>query len=66
MKKEKYDVAQAVGKPLFDMIEETNEGLVACDTETCRWQIQNSTKVETVHPIVLVHQALGLGESSAD
>lgn len=63
LKKEKYDVAQAVGKPLFDMVAETNEGLVACDTETCRWQIQRSTQVKTVHPIVVLHHALGLSES---
>ncbi|RRD46268.1 anaerobic glycerol-3-phosphate dehydrogenase subunit C [Tessaracoccus sp. OH4464_COT-324] len=60
LKKEKYEVAAAVGKPLFDMVAETNEGLVACDTETCRWQIAKATKVPTVHPIVLFHQALGL------
>lgn len=62
LKKEKYEVAQRVGKPLFDMVRSTNEGLVACDTETCRWQIQNSTNVPAVHPIVLVHQALGLAD----
>lgn len=66
LKKEKHDVAQAVGKPLFDMVERTNEGLVACDTETCRWQIQNSTKVTAVHPIMLVHQALGLSDSPSN
>ncbi len=61
LKKEKYDIAQAVGKPLFDMVKQTEQGLAACDTETCRWQIENSTGVRTVHPIVLVHQAYGLG-----
>lgn len=62
LKKEKYDIAQAVGKPLFDMVRANEQGLAACDTETCRWQIENSTGVRTVHPIVLVHQAYGLGE----
>ncbi len=61
LKKEKYDIAQAVGKPLFDMVKATNDGLAACDTETCRWQIEKSSGVETVHPIVLVHRAYGLG-----
>ncbi len=61
LKKEKYEIAQAVGKPLFDMVRETNEGLVACDTETCRWQIAKSTGVRTVHPIQFVHQAYRLG-----
>lgn len=60
LKKEKYEVAQRVGQPLSDMIEETHQGLVACDTETCRWQIERSTQVPTVHPIVVLHRALGL------
>ena len=42
------------------MVEATNQGVVACDTETCRWQIEKSTGVRTVHPVVLVHQAYGL------
>ncbi|HQA30628.1 MAG TPA: anaerobic glycerol-3-phosphate dehydrogenase subunit C [Propioniciclava tarda] len=61
LKKEKYEIAQAVGKPLFDLVLELNQGLAACDTETCRWQIAKSTGVKTVHPIQLVHQAYGLG-----
>lgn len=61
LKKEKYDIAQAVGKPLFDMVIQTNQGLVACDTETCRWQIGKATGVRTIHPVQLIHQAYGLG-----
>lgn len=60
LKKEKYDVAQAVGKPVFDHVRKHSDGLAACDTETCRWQIETSTGVETVHPIVLLHHSLGL------
>ena len=60
LKKEKYEIAQAVGQPLFDMVQANNDGLAACDTETCRWQIEKSSGVETVHPIVLVHRAYGL------
>ena len=60
LKKEKYDVAQAVGQALFDMVVDTNPDLAVCDTETCRWQISKSTGVPTVHPISLVHRAYGL------
>lgn len=60
VKKEKYEIAQAVGAPLFEMVKENNEGLAACDTETCRWQIEKGSGVKTVHPIWLIHQALGL------
>ena len=61
LKKEKYEIAQAVGKPLFEMVRDTNPDLALCDTETCRWQIEKSSGVETVHPIVLLHRAYGLG-----
>ena len=30
LKKEKYDIAQAVGKPLFDMVKANNDGLAFC------------------------------------
>lgn len=61
LKKEKYEIGQKVGKELFDMVKETNQGYVACDTETCRWQIEKSTQVKAVHPIFFVHKAYGLG-----
>jgi len=60
LKKEKYEIAQAVGKPLFDMVKATNPDLALCDTETCRWQIAQSSGVRTEHPIFLVHRAYGL------
>lgn len=60
LKKEKYDVAQAVGQPVFDFIKETNPELAACDTETCRWQLRTSTGANVVHPIWLLHKAYGL------
>jgi len=61
LKAEKYDVAQAVGKPLFEMVRATNPSLALCDTETCRWQISQSAGVPTQHPIAMVHRAYGLG-----
>jgi len=60
LKKEKYAIAQAVGRPLFDMVRATNPDLALCDTETCRWQISQSAHVRTEHPIYLIHQAYGL------
>ncbi len=62
LKKEKYEVAQRVGEPLFDMIQATNPELAACETETCRWQIRKGSGAEVIHPIELIHRALGLGE----
>ncbi len=60
LKKEKYEIAQAVGRPLFEMVKATNPELALCDTETCRWQIEQSSGVRTEHPILLIHQAYGL------
>ena len=63
LKAEKYNVAQAVGKPLFDLVRAVNPELALCDTETCRWQISQSSGVPTKHPIAMVHQSYGLGVS---
>lgn len=60
LKKEKYEIAQAVGKPLFDMIKHTNPKLAACETETCRWQIRKGSGATVIHPIEVIHRALGL------
>ena len=60
LKREKYDIGQAVGKPLFDKVREVNSQLAVCDTETCRWQIAAATGAEVVHPVWLIHKAYRL------
>ena len=60
LKKEKYEIAQAVGKPLFDKVRDVNPEFAMCDTETCRWQIRKGSGAAVEHPIFLVHQAYGL------
>ncbi|MDD7540954.1 MAG: anaerobic glycerol-3-phosphate dehydrogenase subunit C [Mobiluncus porci] len=60
LKKEKFAVAQAIGKPLFEKVKAVNPTLAACETETCRWQIRKGTGAEVIHPVELVCQALGL------
>ncbi|WP_091968027.1 anaerobic glycerol-3-phosphate dehydrogenase subunit C [Propionibacterium cyclohexanicum] len=62
LKKEKYEIAQAVGRPLFEKIKATNKEFAVCDTETCRWQIREGSGAKTVHPIHLIHAAYGLSE----
>ncbi|MGI8519389.1 MAG: anaerobic glycerol-3-phosphate dehydrogenase subunit C [Actinomycetota bacterium] len=57
LKKEKYDIAMAVGRPLFESISELGATIAACDSETCRWQIAHATGVPVVHPIELLHRA---------
>ncbi len=60
LKKEKYEVAQAVGRPLFEQVRSVNPQLAVCDTETCRWQIEQSSGTPTVHPVWVLHAAYGL------
>ncbi len=64
VKKEKYEIGQAVGRPLFDTVKAVNPKLAVCDTETCRWQIAAATGAEVVHPIWLLHRAWGLDKSA--
>jgi glycerol-3-phosphate dehydrogenase subunit C len=58
-KKEKYNIAMQVGKPLFDFVRDHKSPVVICDSETCRWQISHATGSPTVHPIELLAVAYG-------
>ncbi len=59
-KREKYEIAMRVGRPLFDHVRESGVSLVACDSETCRWQIVHATGVQAVHPVELLAKAYGV------
>ena len=63
LKKEKYEISMAVGDGLFRQIQATEPDVAACDSETCRWQIEHVTGVHAVHPFELLHRAYGLGAS---
>lgn len=58
-KKEKYEIAMDVGKPLFDLIHQIGGPLVVCDSETCRWQITHATGIPSIHPVELLAIAYG-------
>ena len=60
LKREKYRIAMDVGADLFDQIGASGAELVACDSETCRWQIEHGSGRRSVHPIELLHRAYGL------
>lgn len=68
-KSEKYDIAMAVGEELFAFVRkevaatESKGGSVrftACDSETCRWQLEHGTNVPSRHPIEVLAAAYGL------
>ena len=59
-KKEKYQIAMDVGKPVFDQVKASGSKVAVCDSETCRWQIKHATGAKMIHPIELLAQAYGL------
>jgi glycerol-3-phosphate dehydrogenase subunit C len=63
LKKEKYDIAMRVGAPLFEKVKATGASSAACDSETCRWQIQAATGVRTRHPVEILLDAYRAGDA---
>ena len=57
-KKENYAFAQAIGESLFAQIRTVNPDVVACDCETCKWQIEMSTPYSVAHPISILAEAI--------
>jgi glycerol-3-phosphate dehydrogenase subunit C len=57
MKKEKYPIAMKVGEPLFAKVKASGASVAACDSETCRWQIETATGVRTRHPVEILADA---------
>ena len=69
-KTEKYQIAMDVGAELFDYVAaqadqadplaEGSVSFTACDSETCRWQLEHGTGLPSRHPIELLAAAYGL------
>jgi glycerol-3-phosphate dehydrogenase subunit C len=64
LKKEKYEISMDVGERLFTALRDAGSELAACDSETCRWQIEHGAGVRAVHPVELLHRAYGLGAAA--
>jgi glycerol-3-phosphate dehydrogenase subunit C len=60
LKREKYDIAMKVGAGLFGQIADAEPAFAVCDSETCRWHIEEATGVRSVHPIEILHRAAGI------
>jgi glycerol-3-phosphate dehydrogenase subunit C len=58
-KSEKYPIAMAVGRPLFDFVMHVGGRAALCDSETCRWQITHGTDIPSFHPVELLAAAYG-------
>ena len=59
-KKENYEVSQKIGKPLFDNIAAVAPDFVACECETCKWQIEMSAGFPVKNPVSILAEALDL------
>ena len=57
-KKENYQASQAIGESLFEQIRNVNPEVVACDCETCKWQIEMSTGYTVMNPISILAEAI--------
>ncbi|ERI84752.1 glycerol-3-phosphate dehydrogenase [NAD(P)+ ] C subunit [Bacteroides pyogenes F0041] len=57
-KKENYETSQKIGNPLFRQIDSLDIDYVVSDCETCKWQIEMSTKAKCEHPISIIARAL--------
>jgi glycerol-3-phosphate dehydrogenase subunit C len=57
LKAERWQIAQDVGAPLFAKVRASGAARAACDSETCRWQIEQSSGVPTVHPITILAES---------
>ncbi|MGF1878608.1 anaerobic glycerol-3-phosphate dehydrogenase subunit C [Photobacterium frigidiphilum] len=57
-KTENYDTSIAIGENLFKQIRQSNADFAITDCETCKWQIEENTQLETIHPISLLAMAI--------
>ena len=57
-KKENYEASQAIGEGLFEQIRAAAPDIVACDCETCKWQIEMSTGYNVLNPISILAEAI--------
>ena len=57
-KKEKYDIAMAVGSKLFETIKDSGIELVSTECGTCKVQIMHGTGKAVAHPLSILRQRL--------
>lgn len=57
-KKEKYDIAQAVGADLFEVIKQSGAHVGVSECGTCRWQMEHGSGKKAIHPVSVLRQRL--------
>ena len=56
--KDKSNISKSISKSLVDQVKFEKPDLVICDSETCRWNIEKTTGIKTIHPVQLFAQLL--------
>jgi glycerol-3-phosphate dehydrogenase subunit C len=57
-KKEKYDIAEEIGRDLAEAIDRMSPEIVLSDCEGCRMQIRHLTELKVLHPVQVLRDAL--------
>ncbi|WP_108651401.1 anaerobic glycerol-3-phosphate dehydrogenase subunit GlpC [Dongshaea marina] len=57
-KSENYQTSISIGNKLFRQIKESDADLAVTDCETCKWQIEENSALEAIHPVSLLAMAL--------
>ncbi|WP_087017618.1 anaerobic glycerol-3-phosphate dehydrogenase subunit GlpC [Thaumasiovibrio subtropicus] len=63
-KAEHYQTSIKIGTPVFDTITENQPDFVITDCETCKWQIEENTPHQAIHPLSLIAMALANDDDS--
>ena len=56
--KDKSNISKSISKSLVDQVKFEKPDIVICDSETCRWNIEKTTGIKTIHPVQLFAQLL--------
>ena len=56
--KEKNHISNSIKINLIEQIKKEKPDFIICDSETCRWNIEKSTKIKTIHPIQLILRSI--------
>ncbi|PML80453.1 anaerobic glycerol-3-phosphate dehydrogenase subunit GlpC [Enterovibrio norvegicus] len=57
-KSENYETSMKIGQSLFEQVRAQEADFIVSDCETCKWQLDENTQLETLHPITLLARAL--------
>jgi len=51
-------ISKEIGRTLTNQVDHLKPDVIVCDSETCRWNIEKNTGVETIHPVQLLVRSM--------